>query len=340
VIGKPIRVALPELEGQGIFELLDAVYRTGEPMGMKELGIRLDVHGDGVAEEAFYNFVYQPIRDEGAGRGQTSGIFVQAVDVTEQVLARRAAERMQHESERARAEAESASRAKSDFLAAMSHELRTPLNAIAGYVQLMTMELHGPITPAQREALQRVERSQRHLLRLINEVLNLARVESGRVDYDIQDFPVQQVVAELGPMIQPQFDAKGVHYEVHLPGDPVMVRADRDKVMQILINLLANAVKFTPTGGRVTLDVAQRAGVSAMFIRVTDTGVGIPRDKQERIFEPFVQVHTGPTRTAEGAGLGLAISYDLARAMGGDLRVRSEEGKGARFTVSLPRGES
>jgi len=141
-------------------------------------------------------------------------------------------------------------------------------------------------------------------------------------------------------MIQPQFDAKGVRYEVHLPTDPVMVRADRDKVTQILINLLANAVKFTPPGGSVTLDVAQRAGVSAMFIRVTDTGVGIPRDKQARIFEPFVQVHTGPTRTAEGAGLGLAISYDLAKAMGGDLRVRSEEGKGARFTVSLPRGES
>jgi signal transduction histidine kinase len=119
-----------------------------------------------------------------------------------------------------------------------------------------------------------------------------------------------------------------------------MVRADRDKVMQILINVLANAAKFTPAGGLVTIDVAQRAGVSASFIRVTDTGIGIPRDKQARIFEPFVQVHTGPTRVAEGAGLGLAISYDLAKAMGGDLRVRSEEGKGARFTLSLPRGEA
>jgi signal transduction histidine kinase/CheY-like chemotaxis protein len=339
VIGRTIREALPELEGQGVFELLDEVYRTGEPKAMKELGVMLDTDGDGVPEEIFFNFVYQPIRNDGEGGG-TSGIFVQAVDVTEQVRARRAAESMQRESDRARADAESASRAKSDFLAAMSHELRTPLNAIAGYAQLMLMELHGPITPAQREALERVERSQRHLLRLINEVLNLARVESGRVDYDIQDFPVQQVVAELGPMIQPQFDAKGVRYEVRLPEDPVMVRADRDKVMQILINVLANAAKFTPAGGLVTIDVAQRAGVSASFIRVTDTGIGIPRDKQARIFEPFVQVHTGPTRVAEGAGLGLAISYDLAKAMGGDLRVRSEEGKGARFTLSLPRGEA
>jgi signal transduction histidine kinase/CheY-like chemotaxis protein len=338
VIGKPIRDALPELEGQGVFELLDEVYRTGEPTAMKELGVMLDTHGDGVPEEVYFNFVYQPIRHDGEGGG-TSGIFVQAVDVTEQVRARRAAESMQRESEQARAEAESASRAKSDFLAAMSHELRTPLNAIAGYVQLMLMELHGPITPAQRDALQRVERSQRHLLRLINEVLNLARVESGRVDYDIRDFPVQQVVAELGPMIQLQFDSKGVRYEVRLPEEPVMVRADRDKVTQILINLLANAAKFTPEGGLVTIDVAHRAGVSATFIRVTDTGIGIAREKQARIFEPFVQVHTGPTRMAEGAGLGLAISYDLAKAMDGDLRVRSEEGKGARFTLSLPRGE-
>jgi len=119
----------------------------------------------------------------------------------------------------------------------------------------------------------------------------------------------------------------------------VMVRADRDKVTQILLNLLANAVKFTPAGGRVTLDCASRAGVDAAFIRVSDTGIGIPRDKQETIFEPFVQVQTGPTRIADGAGLGLAISWDLAKAMGGDLRVRSEEGKGARFTLSLPKGE-
>jgi signal transduction histidine kinase/FixJ family two-component response regulator len=339
VIGKTIREALPELEGQGVFELLDEVYRTGEPKVMKELGVMLDADGDGVPEEIFFNFVYQPIRNDDEGGG-TSGIFVQAVDVTEQVRARRAAESMQRESDRARASAESASRAKSDFLAAMSHELRTPLNAIAGYAQLMLMELHGPITQAQREALERVERSQRHLLRLINEVLNLARVESGRVDYDIQDFPVQQVVAELGPMVQPQFDAKTIRYEVRLPEEPVMVRADRDKVMQILINVLANAAKFTPAGGLVTIEALHRAGVSASFIRITDTGIGIPRDKQPHIFEPFVQVHTGPTRVADGAGLGLAISYDLAKAMGGDLRVRSEEGKGARFTLSLPRGES
>jgi signal transduction histidine kinase/CheY-like chemotaxis protein len=339
VIGKTIREALPELEGQGVFELLDEVYRTGEPKVMKELGVMLDADGDGVPEEIFFNFVYQPIRNDDEGGG-TSGIFVQAVDVTEQVRARRAAESMQRESDRARASAESASRAKSDFLAAMSHELRTPLNAIAGYAQLMLMELHGPITQAQREALERVERSQRHLLRLINEVLNLARVESGRVDYDIQDFPVQQVVAELGPMVQPQFDAKTIRYEVRLPEEPVMVRADRDKVMQILINVLANAAKFTPAGGLVTIEALHRAGVSASFIRITDTGIGIPRDKQPHIFEPFVQVHTGPTRVADGAGLGLAISYDLAKAMGGDLRVRSEEGKGARFTLSLPRGEA
>ena len=325
VIGKPIREALPELAGQGVFELLDNVYRTGEAFHQGELPVMLDVHGNGVLEETFFNFVYQPIREAGPASPVT-GIFVQAVDVTEQVRTRR--------------EAEAANRAKSEFLAAMSHELRTPLNAIAGYVQLILMELHGPVTEAQREALERVERSQRHLLRLINEVLNLARVEAGHVHYDIRDFDVQGLVADMGPMIQPQFDAKNVRYEVRLPAEPVMVRADRDKVTQILLNLLANALKFTPSGGHVTLDSATRTGVDAAFIRVTDSGIGIPRDKQAAIFEPFVQVHTGPTRAAEGAGLGLAISWDLAKAMGGDLRVRSEPGKGARFTLSLPRGEN
>ena len=324
VIGRSIREALPELAGQGIFELLDKVFQTGEAFFHNELAVMLDAKGNGALEETFFNFVYQPIREGGAGTPVT-GIFVQAVDVTEQVRARR--------------EAESASRAKSEFLAAMSHELRTPLNAIAGYAQLILMELHGPVTPAQREALERVERSQRHLLRLINEVLNLARVEAGHVDYDITDFDVQGLVADMGPMIQPQFDAKDVRYEVRLPGTPVLVRADRDKVTQVLLNLLANALKFTPPGGNVTLDSATRAGVNAAFIRVTDSGIGIPRDKQSAIFEPFVQVHTGPTRVAEGAGLGLAISYDLAKAMGGDLRVRSEPGKGARFTLSLPKGD-
>ncbi len=252
-----------------------------------------------------------------------------------------AAEHARREAEGARQLAEAASRAKSQFLAVMSHELRTPLNAIAGHVQLLEMEIHGPVTDAQRDALLRIDRSQRHLLRLINNVLNLERIESGRIAYEIEDVAVCAVAAELGPMIEPQLAAKNLGYAVRLPPDDVRVRADPALVGQILLNLLSNAVKFTPPGGRIALDTTMSPNMpGAVFLRVTDTGIGIPRDKQTEVFEPFVQVHTGPTRTSEGAGLGLAISRDLARAMGGDLRVRSVEGGGSTFTLRLPRAES
>ena len=244
------------------------------------------------------------------------------------------------EAESARADAEAATQAKSQFLAVMSHELRTPLNAISGHVQLLTLGIHGTLNEAQLNALERVDRSQRHLLRLINEVLNLSRIESGRVQYDLRDVAIQDVVAELLPMVEPQLAASGLAHEVRLPSAKVFVRADREKLGQVLLNLMSNAAKFTPSGGRVTIDVATRARrPDVVFIRVTDTGIGIPQEKQEAIFEPFVQVNVGTTRTNTGAGLGLAISRELARGMNGELRVRSTEGNGATFTLTLPRGD-
>lgn len=241
--------------------------------------------------------------------------------------------------ERAQREAVAANTAKSKFLAAMSHELRTPLNAIAGYLQLIEMGVHGPITDAQRSALGRAQQSQQHLLGLINDVLNFAKLEAGRIEYHIEELSLDEVVSQMMPMIEPQLTVKGIAREAHVaPGS--VVRADRDKLQQILLNLLSNAAKFTEGGGRVTVKTVScnRTEPNSVCLEVADTGCGIPADRLEAIFDPFVQVHRKLTRITEGAGLGLAISRDLARGMGGDLLVRSVEGEGATFTLVLRKG--
>jgi PAS domain S-box-containing protein len=238
----------------------------------------------------------------------------------------------------AREEAEAANRSKSQFLAAMSHELRTPLNAIGGYAQIMELEIHGPVNEAQRAALGRIQHSQAHLLSVINDVLNFAKIEAGRLEYHMTNIGLADVLTMIIPLIEPQLAAKHITHEIRIPRD-VLVYADREKLQQILLNLYSNSVKFTDPGGSVTVDVGVREGAAerAVFIRVCDTGIGIPRDKQHTIFDPFVQVHRNLTRSTEGTGLGLAISRDLARGMGGDLRVRSEEGQGSTFTLTLER---
>ena len=248
------------------------------------------------------------------------------------------------EAERLRAEADMANRVKSEFVATMSHELRTPLNAISGHVDLLELGLHGPLLPAQQEALARVRRAQEQLLLLINDALAYARIEGGRVEYDMRALTMEEVVADLRPIVDPIVSARDITLDVRLDGVP-RVRADAAKVRQILINLLSNAAKFTPAGGRVAVERATRADGSSpagvAWVRVRDTGHGIPREKLALIFEPFVQVRDGrsvraPNSPHEGTGLGLAISRDLARGMGGDLRARSQPGEGASFTLQLP----
>lgn len=256
-----------------------------------------------------------------------------------------ARQRAEQELDRARAEAEDARRAaqaaneaKSRFLNMMSHELRTPLGAIGGYVALLNDELPGPLTEEQRKYIGRIRHNQQHLLGLVNELLDLGKIESGRIVLALDAVPVQQVVESVNTMIEPQIVGARLRLEVE-PGDPTLFfHADRERVEQIVLNILSNAVKFTPAGGTVRIIVS--GDEKEICLSVQDTGVGIPADKLEAVFEAFYQVEGTQSRTYGGTGLGLAISRHLARSMGGDLTVTSVVGKGSTFTLGLPRNQT
>ena len=272
-----------------------------------------------------------------ANRSSPAGALESVVLFGLDVTARRRADETARElaEERvARAEAEAANKAKTEFLAVMSHELRTPLNAIAGYADLIDAGVRGPVTAEQREDLARIRRSGRHLLGLINDIMNFAQVEAGRVTFDIQRMPMRETLVTVEALSELLARAKGVSYSI-LPCDPAIhALADPDKVEQILLNLVSNAVKFTDPGGSITIGCEPEG--SRVRVVVSDTGRGIPADKLEAIFDPFVQVDKRFTRQTGGVGLGLAISRDLAHAMGGDLTVDSRLGGGSRFTLVLP----
>jgi signal transduction histidine kinase len=271
-------------------------------------------------------------------------------DVTDRKYGEERSRQLAHERE-ARLQAEAASRTKSDFLAMMSHELRTPLNAILGYSELIELGISGAVNPTMQQQIGRIRSSAKHLLSLVNDILDLAKVEAGRLSVANAPERATEAVASALALVQPQAATRNLSLVV-APGIDALPSyiGDAERVRQILVNLLSNAVKCTDPGGTITIDgVVTSAGDAParlqprqVYVRlsVTDTGVGIPPDKLAAIFEPFVQAESGATRTREGSGLGLTIGQRLARAMGGDLTVESIVGTGSSFHLWLPAGAS
>jgi PAS domain S-box-containing protein len=444
--GMPVREALPEVEGQGLFELLDRVYASGEAVAGEEKRVLID-RGAGVPEEGFFNFVYQPTR--GAG-GEVRGVLVHAVEVTAQVRARQAVERLEErlrlalesadvgtwdmdvagpalawdarcrqiyglgpddpvdfdsvldqlygedrarveetvrraldptgtgefeaeyrvvqpsgavrwaqargravfrgeggarravrfagtiidvtEGKRAEEERERAVTARSRFYAAMSHELRTPINAVLGYNDLLLAGVYGELTEPQQTSLERGQRAARHLLHLVNDVLDLSKIEAGKMEMAWEPVPVVPLVQDLFATLQPLADEHGS--ELRLEGREaagIEIVTDPHRVQQILLNLISNALKF---GQRKPVELRCAATDDEVTIEVADHGVGIAPDELERIFEEFIQL---PNANAGGTGLGLPISQRLARLLGGRLEVESAPGEGSTFRLRLPR---
>ena len=264
--------------------------------------------------------------------------FMGVATATFLVLGASIAERRRAEKEvrLARARAEEANRAKAEFLAVMSHELRTPLNAISGYVDLLSVGVDGPLTEKQQVSLSRIQLNQQHLLSMIDDVLSFARIEAGKLKVDVQTVLVHDVVGTLEALVRPELQRKELIFSFD-PCDPELsVRADPEKLRQILVNFLANAVKFTPRGGNIGVGADRRDGLVRIWVR--DSGVGIPTDQIEHVFEPFFQVERGTTRRYAGIGLGLAIASDFAHAMNGEVRLESTVGKGSVASVLLPAG--
>jgi PAS domain S-box-containing protein len=367
IIGKPVTDLMPPELRHEEAEIVARLSRGEridhyETVRMKKDGTRIDVSlsvspirdasGTIIGAAKIARDITEAKRLRDAERQLSEQLQEQSVELEEQALeleqqveeAQSLQEELEHtndelhrvaESARdAQARAESANRAKSVFLATMSHELRTPLNAIAGYLDLLRLGLRGPVTDEQRVDLERIKRNQETLLRLIEDVLDFAKLESGRIEYRTADVPINEVLRTLETFVAPMLEKKRITYHFAPCDDGLVARADRDKVEQVMLNLLSNAAKFTDSG---RIDVRCGTVDDQLKIDVIDTGRGIAADLLATIFEPFVQGEQELTRTADGTGLGLSISRQLARGMGGDVLVRSESGKGSTFTLLLPK---
>jgi signal transduction histidine kinase len=332
-------------------ERLELATSDLRPLGREDFPILRSLAGETVRRAAFVvrspgredrhlSASSTPIVSKGAAR---SGAALVIRDVTDEQQYAAMLRHTNHElrkqaslMEEVNRQLRAATAAKDQFLAMMSHELRTPVNAIMGYADLLALEIKGPLNAGQKQMLDRVIITARHLLGLIAEVLDLAKIGSGQMDMRLERIPLADVVERALDQIAPLAQAKGLSLEVgeERDAEEIAVLADRTRLTQVILNLLSNAVKFTDRG-RVTVSYGRNGGSTAE-VRVRDTGPGIPEELHERIFEEFYQVEGGLTRTQGGTGLGLAITRRFTRLMGGDVTVKSRPGEGSEFVVRLP----
>lgn len=324
LIGKTVREALPELQGQGLLEQLDAVYRTGKPFFGHERPTSLQRTPGGPLEERFVNFIYQPTFDH---QGEVIGIFVEGSDVTESVKVRQALQKSE-------TDLRTANRRKDEFLAMLAHELRNPLAPIATAAALLKLGARdeGRVTRASEVITRQVN----HMTELVDDLLDVSRVTRGLVTLQEETIDISGLLADAAEQVGSLMEARRQQFTVAVPDERLLVRGDRTRLVQVFSNILNNAAKYTPHEGKISLSVAGDA--AHVVVTIEDNGIGIATALLPNIFDLFTQAERSPDRSQGGLGLGLALVKSLIQLQGGTVAAYSAgEGKGSRFTVSLRR---
>jgi signal transduction histidine kinase len=321
MLGKPVRLAMPDIENQGFFELLDAVYTTGVPFIGNEVPIILDKHGTGAVEHAFLNFIYAPLLDP---NDRITGVFVQAVEVTELVAARQ--------------DAEAAVIVRDQFLSIAAHELKTPLTTVLGCIEVLQRRMRraGAVDERTDRTLSMIGQQGQRLNRLIDILMDVARINQGQLTLERAPLDLAALAARMVAELQVTIDDWAI--QIVMPAEPCMVWGDGLRLEQVLVNLVQNAVKYSRAGSTVAITVGDTG--TQVWFRIRDQGMGIPAEAVAHVFERFYRVLEGTTQLIPGMGIGLSVVKDIVTLHGGSIDVESIEGVGSTFTLWLPQLEA